>query len=97
MSASAAYACRGVRRLAIICGHSHAARDARIPPACLERLRAADAILHTGDLVDAEVLALLESLGPPVHAVHGNVDDAGCAMRLPAVRGRRGGGRADRR
>ena len=57
-----------------------------IPPACLARLRAADAILHAGDLVAMEVLELLESLGPPVHAVHGNVDEPALRVRLPAVR-----------
>ncbi len=73
-------------RLAII-GDTHMPRGTRaLPPSCVERLRAADAILHTGDLVALEVLALLESLGPPVHAVHGNVDDVEVAMRLPAVR-----------
>ena len=73
-------------RLAII-GDTHMPRGTRaLPPACVERLRAADAILHTGDLVTLEVLALLESLGPPVHAVHGNVDDVEVALRLPAVR-----------
>ena len=57
-----------------------------LPEACLARLRAADAILHAGDLVATEVLDLLESLGPPVHAVHGNVDEPALRMRLPAVR-----------
>jgi len=73
-------------QLAII-GDTHMPRGMRaLPAACVERLRAADAILHTGDLVTLEVLALLESLGPPVQAVHGNVDDVEVAMRLPAVR-----------
>jgi putative phosphoesterase len=57
-----------------------------LPDACLERLRAADAILHAGDLIAIEVLELLESLGPPVHAVHGNVDEPALRVRLPAVR-----------
>ena len=56
-----------------------------IPEACLARLRSADAILHAGDLVAVEVLELLESLGPPVHAVHGNVDEPALRVRLPAV------------
>ena len=73
-------------RLAII-GDTHMPRGTRaLPPACVERLRGADAILHTGDLVTLDVLALLESLGPPVHAVHGNVDDPAVTLRLPAVR-----------
>ncbi len=57
-----------------------------LPGACVERLRAADLILHAGDLVAAELLELLESLGPPVLAVHGNVDEPALRMRLPAVR-----------
>jgi uncharacterized protein len=57
-----------------------------LPDACVARLRAADAILHAGDFVALEVLELLESLGPPVHAVHGNVDEPEVRIRLPAVR-----------
>jgi uncharacterized protein len=57
-----------------------------LPEACLARLRAADAILHAGDFVATEVLELLESLGPPVHAVHGNIDEPALRLRLPAVR-----------
>jgi putative phosphoesterase len=57
-----------------------------LPAECVRRLRAADAILHAGDLVSIAVLELLESLGPPVHAVHGNVDEPEVRLRLPAVR-----------
>jgi putative phosphoesterase len=64
-----------------------------LPDACVARLRAADAILHAGDFVALEVLELLESLGPPVHAVHGNVDERAVRMRLPAVRVVEAGGR----
>ena len=32
------------------------------------------------------MLELLESLGPPVHGVHGNVDEPALRVRLPAVR-----------
>ena len=52
----------------------------------MRRLRAADAILHAGDLVALEVLELLESLGPPVHAIHGNVDGPDVRRRLPGAR-----------
>ena len=73
-------------QLAII-SDTHMPRGPRaLPGACLERLRAADAILHAGDLVALGVLELLESLGPPVHAMHGNVDEPDVRMRLPAVR-----------
>jgi putative phosphoesterase len=73
-------------QLAII-SDTHMPRGPRaLPAACVERLRAADAILHAGDFVALEVLELLESLGPPVHAVHGNVDEPELRIRLPAVR-----------
>jgi putative phosphoesterase len=58
----------------------------RIPRACLERLRGADAILHAGDLIGLGVLRELEALGPPVHAVHGNVDGPELRLLLPATR-----------
>jgi putative phosphoesterase len=73
-------------QLAII-SDTHMPKGKRaIPDACLVRLRSADAILHAGDLVAMAVLELLESLGPPVHAVHGNVDEPALRVRLPAVR-----------
>ena len=57
----------------------------RIPEACLERLRTADLILHAGDVTAASVLDELEELGPPVHAVHGNMDDGTLQARLAAT------------
>ncbi|MDP9294603.1 MAG: metallophosphatase family protein [Actinomycetota bacterium] len=57
-----------------------------MPEACVRRLRAADAILHAGDLMALSVLRELEALGPPVHAVHGNVDDADLRALLPEAR-----------
>ena len=71
-------------QLAII-SDTHLPRGARtIPDSCLERCRAADAILHAGDLADVPVLELLRGLGPPLHAVHGNVDSAAVRALLPA-------------
>jgi uncharacterized protein len=73
-------------QLAII-SDTHLPRGARrLPDACLERLRAADLIVHAGDFIALSVLAELEGLGPPVAAVHGNVDDPEVRMRLPAAR-----------
>jgi len=72
--------------LAII-SDTHLPRGRRaLPAACLDRLRAADVILHAGDLVSAEILDLLEALGPPVHAVAGNVDEPTVRARLPETR-----------
>jgi len=71
-------------RVAII-SDTHVPRGARaIPEGCLERCRAADAILHAGDLVDVAVLELLRSLGPPVHAISGNVDTEAVRRLVPA-------------
>jgi uncharacterized protein len=79
-------------RLAII-SDTHLPRGERaLPPACVERLRAADAILHAGDLITVAVLRELEALGPPVHAVCGNVDEPELRMLLPRVRTCRAGG-----
>lgn len=69
--------------LAII-SDTHLPRGRRtIPEGCLARCRGADAILHAGDLADVPVLELLRSLGPPVHAVCGNVDSPALAAMLP--------------
>lgn len=57
-----------------------------LPPACVERLRGADLILHAGDIATPAVLAGLQELGPPVHAVRGNVDSRDLAAALPARR-----------
>lgn len=71
-------------RLAII-SDTHMPRGARaIPAECLERCRAADAILHAGDLVDVPVLEMLRSLGPPLHAISGNVDSEAVRRLVPA-------------
>jgi putative phosphoesterase len=65
---------------------THLPRGARrIPDACVDRLRAADVILHAGDVTAASVLDELAALGPPVHAVHGNMDATTLRDRLPAT------------
>ena len=72
--------------LAII-SDTHLPRGSRtLPAACVERLRAADLILHAGDLATAGVLADLRALGPPVEAVYGNVDDYEVRALLPSTR-----------
>jgi putative phosphoesterase len=63
---------------------THLPRGARrLPGECVARLRAADLILHAGDVVAASVLEDLAALGPPLHAVHGNMDDAALQRSLP--------------
>lgn len=58
--------------------------ERRLPAACVQRLRAADLVLHAGDVMTAAAFQEIEAIGPPVVAVHGNVDDAELCARLPA-------------
>jgi uncharacterized protein len=66
---------------------THMPRGARrLPDECFERIAAADLLLHAGDLMTLEVLRALEAIGPPLVAVHGNVDTAELRRLLPAER-----------
>jgi putative phosphoesterase len=58
----------------------------RLPDGCVERIRAADLVLHAGDVMTAAALEQIEAIGPPVAAVHGNVDSEELRRRLPAER-----------
>jgi putative phosphoesterase len=69
--------------LIAIISDTHLPRGARrLPDACVEQLRAAELIIHAGDLITIEVLRELQELGEVV-AVQGNVDDAGVRGVLP--------------
>ena len=69
-------------RIAVISDtHLPRGRAAPARTAASRELRAADLILHAGDIATAAVLDELEALGPPVRAVLGNVDE-------PALRDR---------
>jgi len=73
-------------RIAVI-SDTHMPRGNRaLPVRAVAELRGADAILHGGDFMRAEVLELLQRLGPPVHGVHGNVDDEALRRMLPGAR-----------
>jgi putative phosphoesterase len=72
--------------LAVI-SDTHITRGSRVlPEQCLAHLRAADLVMHAGDLVTPDVLADLEALGRPVEAVHGNMDDHEVRRLLPSAR-----------
>ena len=73
-------------RIAVI-SDTHMPKGGRaLPESCLARLRAADLVLHAGDLVARSFLEELRALGPPVEAVHGNVDEPALQAMLPAER-----------
>ncbi len=57
--------------------------DRALPEGCRDRVARSEAVIHAGDLTAASTLELLESLCPVVHAVHGNVDEAGLRRSLP--------------
>ncbi len=70
-------------RIAVI-SDTHLPRGSRrLPEECVELLRAADVVLHAGDVVFAGVLDELRALGPPLEAVCGNMDDAELKASLP--------------
>lgn len=55
----------------------------RLPDACVETLAGADVIVHAGDFTGPGTLAEIRSLGPPLVAVHGNVDAPEVRDELP--------------
>jgi putative phosphoesterase len=55
----------------------------RLPARCTELIAQSDLLVHAGDFVTEEVLDELSRLGPPVEAVHGNVDSVALRKRLP--------------
>jgi uncharacterized protein len=66
-----------------IISDTHLPRGNRALPAdCVSRLRAADLIIHAGDLTTASMLEQLRGIGK-VAAVHGNADDAAVHALLP--------------
>src|SRR3954453_12953981 len=74
-----------VRRVLVVAiADTHLPRGARrLPETCVERLRAADLILHAGDVTAASALDELRALGPPVRAVFGNMDEPALCGSLP--------------
>lgn len=66
---------------------THMPRGARaLPEAFVQRIAAADLLLHAGDFATVEVLRDLERIGPPLAGVHGNVDSAELRRLLPEER-----------
>lgn len=57
----------------------------RLPERCVREIRASDLLLHAGDICTEAVLEELRVLGPPVHAVAGNVDEPFLQRSLPVA------------
>jgi uncharacterized protein len=54
-----------------------------LPDECVERIAGADIVIHTGDFSRLEAYEAIAAIGPPLVAVHGNVDDSELRERLP--------------
>ena len=66
---------------------THLPRGRRVlPERCVELIRGADLVLHAGDVSTAAVLAEIEAIGPPLAAVHGNIDSEELRRALPETR-----------
>ncbi len=72
-------------RVAVISDTHMPGRGRSLPEACLTRLRQADLIVHAGDWSDMATLGLVRGIGPPVVAVHGNVEEPAVRAALPAT------------
>jgi uncharacterized protein len=73
--------------LIAVISDTHMPRGARrLPAECVERIAAADLLIHAGDFMTLEVLRELAAIGPPVVGVHGNVDSGELRRLLPAER-----------
>ncbi len=74
-------------KLVAVISDTHMPRGGRrLPEPFVERIAAADLLIHAGDFMTVEVLRDLESIGPPLVGVHGNVDTAELRRLLPAER-----------
>ena len=70
-----------------IVSDTHMPRGGRhLPAECVERISGADLLLHAGDFSTLPVLRELEAIGPPLVAVHGNVDTPELRELLPEER-----------
>lgn len=65
----------------------------RLPGECVEKIAAAEAVIHAGDFSAVAVLSELEALCPVVLGVYGNVDEPALWQRLPETLAVEVGGR----
>ena len=67
-----------------IVSDTHMPKGSReLPGRCLELLAGAELIVHAGDFSGEQVLDRFGAIGPPLIAVHGNVEEPGVRRRLP--------------
>ena len=67
-----------------VVGDTHLPRGSRrLPAECVERIAAAELVIHTGDFSRLEAYEEIAAIGPDLIAVRGNVDDAELRALLP--------------
>jgi uncharacterized protein len=72
-------------RLIAVIADTHMPKGARrLPERCIEKIAAAEAVIHAGDFFADSALEELRAICPVVHAVHGNVDEESLRRSLPA-------------
>jgi len=69
-------------RVALI-ADTHFRGGANLSERCIEEIRAADLLLHAGDISSERALEEIDELGTPLRVVHGNVDSPQLQRRLP--------------
>jgi len=69
--------------LVAVIADTHLRSAGRLPAACRSRLERSELIVHAGDFVGEEAFEEIASVGPPLRAVRGNVDEPSLASRLP--------------
>jgi putative phosphoesterase len=71
--------------IAVISDTHFPRRGPSLPEVVVERLRAADLIVHAGDWSNMAAVRMVRGFGRSLVAVHGNVDDAAVRAALPAT------------
>ena len=67
-----------------ILGDTHMPRGSRrLPEACVELIRGCELVVHTGDFTRLGALEQIAAIGPPLVAVHGNIDEPALVAQLP--------------
>jgi putative phosphoesterase len=70
-------------RIAVVSDTHMPRRAARLPDECIRIIRESDLLVHAGDISTLEALEQMRAIGPPLAAVHGNVDSPDVRRVLP--------------
>ena len=71
-------------KLISVLSDTHLTGAKQLPAVVVRAIARGDMTIHAGDISTRDALAEIEAIGPPVHAVQGNVDDPSLCRTLPA-------------